>query len=74
MMNITPAHSYRATLMPADLPAEDVQAAADAGLLPTLRLRAHCINCAIKHAARLTGQVVFDVVRIEEPAPAPAAA
>ena len=73
-MNIKPTHSYRATLVPPDMAAEDVQATADAGLLPTLRLRAHCSYCATAHAAKVSGKAVLEVVRIEDPAPARAAA
>lgn len=74
MMNITPTHSYRATLVPADLPAEDVQAAADAGLLPTLRVRAPNARWASAAARALSGKAVLQVERIEDPAPARAAA
>lgn len=41
---------------------------------PTLRLRAHCSYCATAHAAKVSGKAVLEVVRIEDPAPARAAA
>lgn len=70
---ITPTHSYRATLVPADLPAEDVQASADAGALPTLRLRATDSDHARRAARAASGMRVLNVERIEPAAPAEAA-
>lgn len=69
---ITPTHSYRATLVPADLPAEDVEATADAGALPTLRLRATDSDHAAAAARDASGMRVLRVERIEPDAPAAA--
>lgn len=68
---IRPTHSYRLTLVPPGLPAADVEAAADAGALRTLRLRAPDASTAACHARALTGLAVLRVERIEpEAAPA----
>lgn len=71
---ITPTHSYLARLVPANMLPEDVQPAADAGLLPTVRLRAPSASYATHSANMVTGLAVFSVERIEEPQALPLAA
>lgn len=68
-MDIQPTHSYRAQLVPADMPASDVEAAADAGALPTLRLRAPNASRASAAARALSGKAVLRVERIDPPTP-----
>lgn len=62
---ILPLHSYRATFWPAGIEANDVQEHADKGALPTLRLKARDADHAALIAARVTGQHVFNVERVE---------
>ena len=57
--------SYRATLVPPDMAAEDVQAAADAGLLPTIRVKAGNATQAQINAHVASGQGVLRVERVE---------
>ena len=71
-MNIQATHSYRATLMPPDMAVEDAEAAADAGALPTLRLRATDAVKAVNDAHAVTGMWALRIERIE-PAPPVAA-
>lgn len=67
---IRPLHSYRALLVPADLAAEDVERAADAGTLRQLRLRAPSASWATRAAHALTGLAVLRVERVEPEATA----
>lgn len=62
---IRPLHSYRATLWPAHIEAGDVEEHADKGSLPTIQFKAPDADCAAIVAARLTGQHVLRVDRIE---------
>lgn len=64
-MNIQNAHRYLVTLAPKGLPAEDVQAAEDAGLLTKIGLRAACAGHATRMAMDVTGMHVLEVVRTE---------
>ncbi len=64
-MNIKPTHSYRATLVPHDMAAEDVETAADAGALPQVRVRATDADHAKRAARELMGLNVLRVERIE---------
>lgn len=59
-------HSYRATLVPPNMAAEDVQPAADAGMLPTIQVRATDNGSARRAAQAVTAWRVLDVVRIEQ--------
>lgn len=63
-------HSYRATLWPVDLPASEVEAHAAARALPQLRVRAPNACLAAQAAARLSGQRVLEVERLEGACPA----
>ncbi len=62
---IRPTHSYRATLVPAHMAADDVQAHADAGALPTVRVRATDADHARRAAQDLMGLRVLNVERVE---------
>lgn len=73
MVNAAPAptlHSYRATLWPVDLPATEVEAHATARALPQLRVKAPNACLAAQAAARLSGQRVLEVERLEDAGPA----
>jgi hypothetical protein len=59
-------HSYRATLIPAEVLAEEVEFQADQGLLPTLRLKSTDAARAAADAYQVTGRAVFKVERVEE--------
>lgn len=63
-------HSYLATLWPVDLPATEVEAHATARALPQLRVRAPNACLAAQAAARLSGQRVLEVERLEGACPA----
>ncbi|QIL78490.1 hypothetical protein G7047_13420 [Diaphorobacter sp. HDW4A] len=62
---ITETHSYRAVLLPDHVPAQDVEALADAQQLPTIRVRAANATHATTSAARVTGRNVLRVERVE---------
>ena len=63
-------HSYRATLVPAGVTLSDVEDLADAGQLPTIRVKAANAEQAEAHAHITTGKSVLRVERIEERAEA----
>jgi hypothetical protein len=63
-------HSYRATLVPDSVPADEVEFQANNGLLPTLRLKAPNAEKAMADAHRVSGKAVHNVARVE-PAEAP---
>lgn len=62
--NITALHSYRAILIPADA-SSNVEALADAGLLPTIRVKAGNATQAKVNAHVASGRGVLRVERIE---------
>lgn len=62
--NITALHSYRAILVPANT-AGNVEALADAGLLPTIRVKAGNATQAKVNAHVASGQGVLRVERVE---------
>lgn len=62
--NITALHSYRAILIPADA-SGNVEALADAGLLPTIRVKAGSATQAEVNAHVASGQGVLRVERVE---------
>jgi len=62
--NITALHSYRAILIPADA-SGNVEALADAGLLPTIRVKAGNATQAEVNAHVASGQGVLRVERVE---------
>ncbi len=62
--NITALHSYRAILIPADA-SSNVEALADAGLLPTIRVKASNATQAEVNAHVASGQGVQRVERVE---------
>ncbi|MFV0679238.1 hypothetical protein [Ottowia sp.] len=66
--SIIQLHSYRATMVPVDTPAADVEAAADAGHLPTIQLLAPNAAKAASDAKLVTGRAVLRVERVEPPA------
>lgn len=68
-MNIQATHSYRATLMPPDMAAEDVEAAADAGALPFIQLRSTNSDQAAADAMLTSGLRVLRIERIEPAQP-----
>lgn len=58
-------HSYRATLVPEGITPSDVEDLANAGLLPTLRLKAANATHAEAGAHITTGKAVLRVERVE---------
>lgn len=58
-------HSYRATLVPNGIHPADVEDLAEAGLLPTLRLKAANATQAEAGAHIATGKAVLRVERVE---------
>lgn len=65
MTPIRPMRSYRVRLVPADLPADQVEHAARCGQLRTLRLRAPSATWAERSARAVTDLRVYDVTRLE---------
>ena len=63
--NIQARHSYRAHLVPANVNPGDVEDLADAGLLPTIRVKAAIATQAEAHAHLATGKSVLRVERVE---------
>jgi hypothetical protein len=66
MHTIQPARSYRATLIPRTVSAADVHAQADAGLLPTIQLKARSAGHAMVLANAVTGLPVLRAERRDE--------
>jgi hypothetical protein len=62
---VRPLHSYRATLVPADVLPDEVEFKAAQGLLPTLRLKSTDAEKAMADAHRVTGKGVLRVERID---------
>ena len=63
---ITALHSYRAILIPANANQENLEDLADAGLLPTLRVKACNSDQAKFNAHKASGKGVLRVERVEE--------
>lgn len=61
---ITPARSYRATLIPKGIELDEVEFQADKGLLPTIRLKSGSADEAMAAAYRVTGRPVLKVERV----------
>jgi hypothetical protein len=59
-------HSYRATLIPAEILPEEVEFQAAQGLLPTLRLKSTDAGKAAADAYQVTGRAVFSIERVDE--------
>lgn len=68
--NILPLRSYKAHLVPHHVNAADVEDLADAGQLPTIRVKAANATQAEAHAHLASGKNVLRVERIEERAEA----
>ena len=63
--NVLPLRSYRAHLVPPHINAADVEDLADAGLLPTMRLKAANATQAEASAHLVSGKGVLRVERVE---------
>lgn len=63
--NVQQLHSYRAHLVPKHINAADVEDLADAGQLPTIRLKAATAEQAEAQAHITTGKQVLRVERVE---------
>lgn len=63
--NIQPLRSYRAHLVPQHVNAADVEDLADAGQLPTIRLKAATAEQVEAKAHITTGKLVLRVERVE---------
>jgi hypothetical protein len=68
MFNVTPAHSYRATYIPKDVPADEAELKASQGVLPFVQFKATNSGKAAAIARALTGLHVLSVDRVEVPA------
>lgn len=62
---ITTLHSYRAILIPLNASPENLEDLADAGLLPTILLKACNPDQAKSKAHRVSGKGVLRVERVE---------
>lgn len=65
-MQIQPTRRYRCALIPADMPADQVELAASAGRLPTIHFRAPHAEYARATAAAVTGKRVHEVMQLQE--------
>ncbi len=63
--DVLPLRSYRAHLVPPHTNPEDVEDLADAGQLPTIRLKAATAEQAEAKAHITTGKLVLRVERVE---------
>ena len=63
--DVLPLRSYRAHLVPSHINPEDVEDLADAGQLPTIRLKAATAEQAEAKAHITTGKQVLRVERVE---------
>ena len=63
--NVLPLRSYRDHLVPPHINAADVEDLADAGQLPTIRLKAATAEQAEANAHITTGKQVLRVERVE---------
>lgn len=66
MLNITPARSYRAYLIPRNIEDEDVEAHHARGMLTPLRVKAANAEDAAARAHRVSGLRVHSTERVEE--------
>ena len=64
--DITALHSYRAILIPANANPNNLEDLADAGLLPTIRIKAGNATQAETRAHLASGKGVLRVERVEE--------
>ena len=64
--NVIALHSYRAILIPANANPSSLEDLADAGLLPTMRLKASNATQAEARAHLASGKGVLRVERVEE--------
>ena len=69
-MQVQHKRSYRCTLIPPDMPAEQVEEAASAGTLPFVQIQVPHANYARATALAITGKAVHSVERVEEGVPA----
>lgn len=65
-MQITPQRRYRATLIPRDVPADQVELKASQGVLPFVQFKARDSGRAALIANAITGLPVLHVERREE--------
>ena len=63
--HILPLRSYRATLVPVGVEADQIEVRASQGVLPTVQLKAVNTGIAEQLAHWVTGRPVFSVVRVE---------
>lgn len=63
--HVLPLRSYRATLVPAGVEADQIELRASQGVLPTVQLKAVNTGIAEQLAHWVTGRPVFSVVRVE---------
>lgn len=61
----TRLHTYQCNIYPQDMDSASVAKSAAAGMLARVRIKAHNAEFARRSAARLTGQIVHSVERIE---------
>lgn len=65
VQHVQATRSYRATLVPAGATPSDVEDLADAGLLPTIRVKAASAVQAEANAHLVSGKAVLRVERVE---------
>ena len=65
-MQIQPKRRYRCTLIPPNMPADQVELAASADRLPTIQFRAPHAEYARATAAAVTGKRVYEVQQLRE--------
>ncbi|WP_374492779.1 hypothetical protein [Brachymonas sp.] len=65
-MQVQRTRRYRCALIPADMPADQVEIAASAGRLPTIQFRAPHADYARATAAAVTGKRVYEVQQLQE--------
>ena len=66
MEQIQRTRRYRCALIPADMPADQVELAASAGRLPIIQFRAPHADYARATAAAVTGKRVHEVWQVQE--------
>jgi len=64
-LSILPLRSYRATLVPVGVEADQIELRASQGVLPTVQLKAVNTGIAEQLAHWVTGRPVFNVVRMD---------
>jgi len=65
MDSIQELRSYRATLIPQTIQADEVEFQSDQGLLPTIRVKAPDADTAKANAHKVSGHAVLKVERVE---------